>query len=104
MKLLILGHQTLLSAITVWLFISNAWAAPSITLSTAVERTIEKSIVLQSYPYYLRAMEGRSVQAGLKPNPTINLELENIFGSGQARALAGAEWTLALGQVIELGG
>ena len=43
-------------------------------------------------------------QARLRPNPEISLEVENIAGSGAFSGLSATEYTLAVGQRIELGG
>lgn len=43
-------------------------------------------------------------QARLRPNPELSLEVENIAGSGAFSGLSATEYTLAVGQRIELGG
>ena len=43
-------------------------------------------------------------QARLRPNPEISLEVENIAGSGAFSGLSATEYTLAVGQRLELGG
>ena len=43
-------------------------------------------------------------QARLGPNPDISFEIENIAGSGAFSGLRATEYTLAIGQRIELGG
>lgn len=43
-------------------------------------------------------------QARLRPNPKVSLEVENIAGSGAFSGLSATEYTLAIGQRIELGG
>ena len=43
-------------------------------------------------------------QARLRPNPEISLEVENIAGSGAFSGLSATEYTLAVGQRVELGG
>jgi cobalt-zinc-cadmium efflux system outer membrane protein len=75
----------------------------ALELSTAVTRTLAANPELQLYPYHARALEGEALQAGLKPNPTLHVDLENAFGTGDSRFLAGQELTLSLSQVIELG-
>lgn len=49
------------------------------------------------------ATAGRTV-AGLRPNPSINVETENVAGSGDYRGLRSAETTAGLALPIELGG
>ena len=43
-------------------------------------------------------------QARLRPNPDISFEVENIAGSGAFSGLRATEYTLAVGQRIEIGG
>jgi cobalt-zinc-cadmium efflux system outer membrane protein len=78
--------------------------ALAIEPATAVDRTLASSPELQLYPYHVRALEAESLQAGLKPNPVLGVELENVMGTGDRRVLAGHELTLSLSQVLELGG
>lgn len=52
----------------------------------------------------VRAREAEALQAGLLPNPEFATELENFGGSGVASGFEGTEATLALSQLIELGG
>lgn len=52
----------------------------------------------------IRAGEARILQAGLLPNPELGITVENVAGSGAFKGVAGAETTLHLSQVLELGG
>ena len=47
-----------------------------------------------------RALVG---QARLRPNPEVSLEVENIAGSGAFSGLSATEYTLSIGQRLELG-
>ncbi|RED16688.1 TolC family protein [Parasphingopyxis lamellibrachiae] len=47
---------------------------------------------------------GNQEQAGLRPNPEISLEIENVVGTGPFRDFRSTETTLAIGQRLELGG
>src|SRR3546814_11631596 len=49
------------------------------------------------------AEAGRTI-AGLRPNPTVSTEVENIAGTGLYRGLRGAETTVGVSIPIELGG
>lgn len=51
-----------------------------------------------------RAAEGRAQQARARPNPTLDLQVENVGGSGPYRDFEAAETTLSIGQTLELGG
>lgn len=81
-----------------------AGTAPALTLSQALARVLRDSPELATYPYSLRAAEARTMQSALRPNPELSLELENIAGDNEFSGTDSAEITLALSQVIELGG
>ena len=59
---------------------------------------------LKVFPYSLRAAEARGLQAGLPPNPEVQVEVEEFGGSGARRGFDAAETTIQIGQPIELGG
>lgn len=80
----------------------NANAEP-LSLQQALQHTLQRSSVLQAYPYQQRIAEANLLQAGNRPVPQLNVAVENILGSGDNRGLAGAELTLSLSQQIELG-
>lgn len=101
MKLLSLKYHSL-AVLALFLF-AVPGVATAIDLSTAVNRTLEASPELQLYPYHVRALDAQALQAGLKPNPRLNAELENVFGTGANRFLTNSELTLSLSQLIELG-
>lgn len=52
----------------------------------------------------VRAAEGRIQQADVLPNPELGIELENFGGSAERQGFDGAEATLQLSQLVELGG
>jgi outer membrane protein, heavy metal efflux system len=52
----------------------------------------------------IRAAEGRAVQARARPNPTLDLQVENLGGDRSYRDVQSAETTLSVGQTLELGG
>lgn len=87
------------------LLLMSSWAQAEtiIDADTAVSRTLMQSPLLQAFPYQQRALEAEAVQAGLKPNPTLEASVENILGTGERRALQGAELNLGLSQKIEMG-
>jgi len=93
----------LLLALTVWAMPARAENQPSLNLTTAIERTLLQSPQLQQFPYQQRALEAQKRQAGLPPNPQLQADLENVLGTGQSRGLSGAELTLSLSQLIEMG-
>ncbi len=81
-----------------------AAAAPPLTLREAVDLAQQRNPDLQTFSFDLRAQDARTRQAGLRPAPTLAVDLENVAGSGALRGVEGVEATFSLAQVIELGG
>lgn len=75
-----------------------------LTLSEAFARVLSDNPELAAYPYDIRAAEARALQAGFRPNPRVSIDVENIAGSGEFSGSDAMETTLALSQVIEMGG
>jgi cobalt-zinc-cadmium efflux system outer membrane protein len=75
-----------------------------LTLRQALALARLRNPELASTAWEVRAGEARTLQAGLLPNPEVGVEVENFAGSGEFRGFDAAETTIALGQVIELGG
>lgn len=67
-------------------------------------RVLEGNPGLRAASEEPRALEGRVVQAGLKPNPEISVELENVPGTGGVGLGASAEATVVYAHRIEGGG
>ncbi|WP_275794381.1 TolC family protein [Aliiglaciecola sp. CAU 1673] len=74
-----------------------------LSLAQALERALQKHPTLSQYPYAMRALEAQRLQAGFVPNPSLELELENMMGSGDSKGFNAAEVTLSFSQLIELG-
>ena len=97
-----------------------------LTLRDALSLALEHSPALEAYSYGVRAAEARALQAGLRPNPELEFEIEEIRFSdggdtttrafdnagvlqeqeiedGPDAGLDNAELTLSLSQLIELG-
>lgn len=75
-----------------------------ITLEDALALAVSRNPGLGVFPYELRAADARAFQAGLRPNPELEIEIEEFAGSRERRGFDGAETTLRIGQPIELGG
>jgi cobalt-zinc-cadmium efflux system outer membrane protein len=75
-----------------------------LTLARALALTLEKSPVLSSFSWDIRAAEARIIQAKLLPNPEISLEGEDFTRAGGRSATESMQNTLELSQLIELGG
>jgi len=76
----------------------------TLTLRGALALALLRNAELSSFFWELRASEARALQAGLLPNPEIDGEVEDFGGSGDSGGFDEAESTIALSQLIELGG
>lgn len=74
-----------------------------LTLRQALQQAANASPRLDVADRNIGMSEGRRQQAGALPNPTIGIEVDN-FAPGNAQSVGGAETTLMLSQLIELGG
>lgn len=89
------------------LVISGSWACArggELTLADALDAALRNHPDSRASAFELSAAQARSVQANLRPNPELALELENFGGSGAASDTGALETTLSLSQVLELGG
>lgn len=77
----------------------HAWAG--LTLEQALNRALAAHPARQAAAAEVAAREGAALQAGLRPNPEMSLEVEAIGAPGGGDAL---ETTFSLGQALELGG
>jgi len=59
---------------------------------------------LRAQDHRLDALGAERRQAGVRPNPEIELEMGEFSGTGERRAFEGAETSLRLSQRLELGG
>lgn len=75
-----------------------------LNLAEALSRTLKGSPELAAYSWDTRIAEARILQAGLRPNPELSLDIENPTGSGPYKSGDQSENTLTLSQLIELGG
>lgn len=82
----------------------SAVIASELTLREALQRSIQSSPSLQKYPYQQRMAEAQKLQASLRPNPTVGVELENINLSGANSGVDAIQATLSFSQLVELGG
>jgi cobalt-zinc-cadmium efflux system outer membrane protein len=78
--------------------------AGELKLRDALALAIEHNPRLVVFSWDIRASEAAWLQAGVWPNPEIGFEYENIAGSGDFEGVDGAEATLTLSQLVELGG
>ncbi len=80
-------------------------APPSpLTFNEALQRAAEHNPALAAQGYAERAAEALIEQASLRPNPTLDVALENFGGTGAFRGADGIESTVQASQVLERGG
>ncbi len=75
-----------------------------LTLGDALSLALSNSPQLSAFDLEVRARDAHALQASLRPNPELSLEVENFAGSGNLSGFGAAEVTLSLAQLIELGG
>jgi cobalt-zinc-cadmium efflux system outer membrane protein len=75
-----------------------------ITMADALALALNKNPLLKGFSAEIRAREGAALQAGLRPNPELGVELENFGGKNSLRGFKGAETTIAFSQLVERGG
>ncbi len=75
-----------------------------LTLSRAIILALRKNPGLAAFSYEIREAEARALQAGLYPNPELDVQLENLGGSGQFGGLNQTETTIQVSQLILLSG
>lgn len=79
-------------------------AATPLTLAEALQRAETRHPQFASYRAQLAAAEARRLQAGLRPATELNLEFEDVLGSGSLSGIDSAQTTLSFSQLIERGG
>lgn len=75
-----------------------------LTLRRAIELALMHSPELAASSHGVLAAEGNVRQAGVLPNPEIELEVGEFGGSGARKGYAAAETSVRLSQSVELGG
>jgi outer membrane protein, heavy metal efflux system len=80
-----------------------AQGAESIGLTEALARTLARNPDLVALGYQVDAAEGRLRQAGLAPNPELNVALQDVLGTDAFRGAGSAETTVSLEWVLERG-
>lgn len=74
-----------------------------LSLRDAIAATLAHNPQLTSFQFSRQALDGELQTAGLKPALHLSTNLENAAGTGNYKGTRGAELTLALSSVIELG-
>lgn len=87
--------------------LASAKSAPyvrTLNMRAAMRRSVRHSPVLRAVSEEINARQGEAFQAGRRPNPELETEVENFGGSGGFSGFGAAETTIGLAQSIELGG
>lgn len=75
----------------------------SIGLNQAIAKTIEQNPELISFGYQIQVEEGLLKQAGTFSNPELNVEIEDILGSGDFNSFDSAQTTISIRWALEQG-
>jgi cobalt-zinc-cadmium efflux system outer membrane protein len=75
-----------------------------LTLAGALGRALAGSPELAASSWEVRSREGRALQSGLRPNPELDVEIENFAGSGSLSGFDASEETLLMAQRLETAG
>lgn len=75
-----------------------------LTLSEALALALIENPELAPFAWRERANEARLLQAKLRPNPELDLQAEDLLGTGSFSGSGQSQTTLQLSQLIELGG
>lgn len=83
-----------------------AWSthAEPLSLQVAIGRTLSSNPALRAEGASVEALQQQLHLDSLAPPITLGAELENVAGTGDVSNIGGAETTLRLGKVFELGG
>lgn len=76
----------------------------TLTLNKALERSGVISPAPEAGKFGIEAAEAGRVVAGLRPNPTISADVENVVGTGPYKGINEAETTIGFALPLELGG
>lgn len=79
----------------------------TVTLRHALDMALMRNPELHAFSWEVRAHEATTLQAGLFHNPTIGIDLQDLGVSASSGGVGGVpqpQATLALSQIIELGG
>jgi len=75
-----------------------------ITLREAIAYALVNSPHLRAFSWDIHFAEANQMQAALRPNPKIEVQVEEFGGTGDTRQFKSSEASLQVGQLIELAG
>ncbi len=74
---------------------------PPLSLRAALSRSLASNPDLAALPFGLEAQAAKRTAAGLAPSPELQVQLENLLGTGRLQGFSGAEATVAVSQLLE---
>jgi cobalt-zinc-cadmium efflux system outer membrane protein len=74
-----------------------------VSLQQALDLALKHSPELKAISWDVSAAEAARFQADLRPNPELEVEVEEVGGAGNRSGFDGAETTIAIAQPIEMG-
>jgi cobalt-zinc-cadmium efflux system outer membrane protein len=80
-----------------------AFGQATLTLPEALTRTVARNPELQVLGFQREALAGELTQAGLAPNPELNVALQDGLGTDIYSGFDSAETTVTLGWLLERG-
>ena len=105
-------HRLIAAALAATVCAQGAQAQniPPVTMDETI--TLERALALagatvpsvEASSAAMRAAEAQRRIAGLRPNPSINVETENVIGTGPYSGISSAETTVGMSVPLELGG
>jgi len=84
--------------------VESAPRRETVNLADALSLAMERNPALASFSWEVRSRQGRATQAGLLPNPTAQLTIEDFAGSGSLSGFSNSENTLRIAQRIPTAG
>ena len=75
-----------------------------LTIKEAATKALLQNPTLSAFSLEKRVKEAQTLQAGLHPNPRLEMRIDDGAGSGKFSGFDRSEMTVQLGQLIELGG
>lgn len=85
--------------------IARSGPLPSVlTLEQALDEAVARSPSIVAAEADVEAARGRLRQAGVRPNPELNVEVENFVGTGAYTGINATETTVSINQRLDLGG
>ena len=73
-------------------------------IKEAAAKALLQNPTLSAFSLEKRVKEAQTLQAGLRPNPHLEMKIDDLAGSGKFSEFDSSEMTIQLGQLIELGG